>query len=254
MADEKWYDEYYRAVEKSRAYSLYCEKVFGRDFSQQGFSDLSQINFMLDVWGLKPASHILDVGCGNGKMLEYICGITGAQGVGFDISAVAIASAQKRIGQTNLTFEVGSIGQRQYAPGSFDGILSVDTMYFAPDLTETVSDMNRWLKTGGKLAIFYSEFRFCESDPLEKLLADYTDMAKAFSANHLRYDAYDLTLPHYELMKLKRRVIAPMKEVFRQEGTEMLYQNAFTESIDESMTYDDFRKFSARYLYIAQKA
>ena len=49
-----WYQDYYTTVEKSAVYSKYCNMVFGRDFSQQGFSNMDQITAMLNLLEIKP--------------------------------------------------------------------------------------------------------------------------------------------------------------------------------------------------------
>ena len=44
-----WYKEYYEAVKTSRAHSEFCKTLFGMNLSQDGFSDMDQINRMLDM-------------------------------------------------------------------------------------------------------------------------------------------------------------------------------------------------------------
>ena len=36
------YEQFYLMAKKSKAFRLFCEKAFGMDFSQDGFSDISQ--------------------------------------------------------------------------------------------------------------------------------------------------------------------------------------------------------------------
>lgn len=255
VPDGKWYDDFYTAVESSNAYSNYCTKVFGMDFSQQGFSNLQQVNFMLDILKIKKADRILDVGCGSGKLIEYISESTGAIGYGFDISSVAIASGCNRVSNKSkkIYYEEGIIGEKQYKADSFDAIISIDTMYFTENLAKTIADFYRWLKPHGKMAIFYSEFIFNEKDSLEKLLPEGNALVKAFKKINIKYEVYDLTKSHYEHMKLKKQIISGMEKEFEQEGNLMLYENAYIESIDSNTTYEDFSKKNARYLYIVRK-
>lgn len=42
-----FYNEYYRAMLQSRAHSLFCERVYGKDLGQHGMADLEQIEAML---------------------------------------------------------------------------------------------------------------------------------------------------------------------------------------------------------------
>ena len=66
------YEEFYKMAEKSHAFYAFCKAAFGNDFSQDGFSDINQINMILPYIPLRDNVHILDIGCGNGKMLGYL--------------------------------------------------------------------------------------------------------------------------------------------------------------------------------------
>ena len=78
------YEGFYAMAAHSAAFRSYCKDAFGEDFSQDGFSDIQQIDLILQSASLSPASHILDIGCGNGKMLGYLQRKTGAHISGFD--------------------------------------------------------------------------------------------------------------------------------------------------------------------------
>ena len=41
------YEDFYRMAEKSSAFRAYCREAFGADFSQDGFSDLWQVEQIL---------------------------------------------------------------------------------------------------------------------------------------------------------------------------------------------------------------
>lgn len=254
MSVRLWYDSFYGAVEKSKAYAAYCTKAFGRDFSQQGFCDMEQIAFMLEKVCLRPGGRVLDAGCGNGKLVEYIADSQGVIGCGFDISGAAIEAAIKRTaGKGNLLFTLGSINDIKYESQSFDAVLSVDTLYFADDLSKTIREIMSWVKPGGYFAAFFSEFRFSKDDPADKLTPHGTGLAKALTDIRIPYDVYDFTKSHYDVMRRKKMILSNMKKEFEAEGTMILYDNAFTESIGEDMSYGEFIKFSARYLYVIHR-
>ena len=84
------YERFYRMTEESTAFRSFCKSAFGEDFSQDGFSDIEQINRILEFIPQGKEAHILDIGCGNGKMLGYLQKKTGAYIHGFDYSLNAI--------------------------------------------------------------------------------------------------------------------------------------------------------------------
>lgn len=66
------YQEFYAMARNSNAFKAFCKDAFGEDFSQDGFSNIEQINLILQHIPQTENVHILDVGCGNGKMLGYL--------------------------------------------------------------------------------------------------------------------------------------------------------------------------------------
>ena len=83
MYDE--YQQFYIMSSQNNVFSKYCNRVYGIDFSQDGFNDL------IEKVNINKTDTILDIGCGNGGMCEYIYIKTGAAIYGFDYSEMAIA-------------------------------------------------------------------------------------------------------------------------------------------------------------------
>ena len=107
-----FYDEYeafYEMAEKSTAFRTFCHDAFGQDFSQDGFSDIAQIDMILPYIPAKEDVYILDIGCGNGKMLGYLQKKTGAFIHGFDYSRKAIANS-RALFTDRADFQEGIIG------------------------------------------------------------------------------------------------------------------------------------------------
>jgi cyclopropane fatty-acyl-phospholipid synthase-like methyltransferase len=252
MPDIAWYDHFYTAVEQSPTYAVYCERVFGLNLAQQGFSDTFQLDRMLQEMSVKPGERLLDIGCGNGMMLEYLCAQTGAYGEGFDASAVAIAQAQIRTAPNaeRLRYITGLLDEQVYPNASFDVIVAVDSLYFTNDLAQTIRKLCRWLKPGGRLAAYYSPFRFSPEEPESELEADCTPLARALQVLGIPYRTIDFTNSHFALMRRKHIASEALRERFAAEGNLMLYENIHTEAVDGELTMEAFRTFSRRYLYI----
>ena len=238
------YQKFYKMAEKSEVFKTYCKKAFGEDFSQDGFSDINQLDKILSMVDIDDRANVLDVGCGNGKMLEYIHYKTGASIYGFDYSENAINSARKRMGERG-DFKVAIIGEAEYEDNKFDLITSMDTMYFAPNMTAFVSQIYRWLKSKGSFICGYQE-----GDVMKKT-KDYntTELAKALRENGIKYTVTDYTKETYDMLKYKRAVIKSMKEDFVKEGLLMWYRVIKGQTNSVKGSYNKYKKNNARYIY-----
>ena len=229
-----WYKDFYIAIENSRAFSEYCERVFGKDLGQQGFSDINQINRMLEIVKPDKTSNVLDIGCGNGKIAEYISDLTKAYVTGVDYIAEAIDQALKRTEskRNRLDFEVGNIEMLDCEDESFDIILSIDSIFFGKDLKTTLVRLKGITKPDGQIAIF------CEED-----------LSSALKENGLAYRIYDFSEEHYAHMQLKHRVANEMRKSFEDEGNTFIWENLMTESVASPEPYNRDASSMKRYLY-----
>jgi cyclopropane fatty-acyl-phospholipid synthase-like methyltransferase len=229
-----WYKDFYNAIQKSKAFSLYCRRVFGRDLSQHGFSDMQQIEKMLAL--LKPtrASRLLDIGCGNGKIAEYISDLTGAQVTGIDYIPEAIEQATRCTARkkARLRFKLCSIDHLEQIDESFAGILSIDSIFFGENLGVTLGKMKDRLAPGGQMAIFCAE-----------------DLSDELADNDLRFDRYDLSKAHHTHLQLKHAVAKEMKQAFKAEGCTFIWENLMAESIEDAAPFDPQAHATRRYLY-----
>lgn len=246
-----FYDEYerfYKMAENSKAFRNFCREAFGEDFSQDGFSDVKQVDRILEFIPAGSDVHVLDVGCGNGKMLGYLQKKTDAYVSGFDYSANAIACAKKNF-QRKAEFRQGNIGEIDYPEGQFDVITSMDTMYFAPDVKKFLLRIMRWLKKDGVLFVGYQE-----GDVMPKTEnARTTVFAKALEECGIPYVVDDVTKETYETLKKKREVALLYEKDFAEEGNQewfdllMLQTDCVTESLES------FAKQMGRYIYVIRK-
>lgn len=242
------YEEFYAMAGRSSAFQAYCRDAFGADFSQDGFSNLEQIDLILPYIPKKDDVHILDIGCGNGKMLGYLQEKTKARIHGFDYSREAIRTA-RMLFRENAEFREGIIGETEYPAGMFDVIISMDTMYFARDMAAFTSQVKRWLKADGVFFVGYQE-----GDVMAKTENAHTTMlARALMANDMRYEVTDLTRHTYDLLRVKREAAIRQRYAFETEGHQQWFEMLMgqTECVTES--YGQFREKMARYIYVIRK-
>lgn len=242
------YEAFYRMAAKSDVFGEFCKKAFGEDFSQDGFSDIRQIDRILEYVPGKGQVHILDIGCGNGKMLGYLQKKTGAFIHGFDYSGQAIQTAKQSYPEQS-DFKRGIIGEIEYPEQSFELIVSMDTMYFADDMTAFVGQIFRWLRAGG---VFFCAYQEGEVMPKTDNV-DTTELAKAFRKNEIDFEVTDITGECYELLKRKREAAISLKEVFLQAGEEEWYRMLLMQTECVLEPFEIFREKMARYLFTAKK-
>ena len=242
------YEQFYRMTEESKAFGKFCLDAFGEDFSQDGFSDIKQINRILDYLPKRKDIHILDIGCGNGKMLGYLQKKSGAYIHGFDYSENAINIA-KRLFQNKADFKQGNIGEVKYPEELFDLIVSMDTIYFAPDMKKFVLQVMRWLKKDGVLFVGYQE-----GDIMPKTDNENTTVfARTLNGCGFRYEVENITGETYNLLKRKREAALLHQTDFEEEGNKEWFDLLMLQTDCVTESYDLFAVKMARYLYTIKK-
>jgi 2-polyprenyl-3-methyl-5-hydroxy-6-metoxy-1,4-benzoquinol methylase len=233
-----FYNEYYQAAGNSQAHALFCERVYGRNLSQHGVADMEQIACAVSELNAASARRLLDFGCGDGRITEYISDMTGMESVGIDIADGAIRLAQERTlaKRNRMNFYWADVEKSKgyCSDMKFDCILAIDSIFFGNQ--EVIL---RWLAQrlapNGQMAVFY----FCPSS----IAAQHTQLAKAMEAIGLVYKFKDLTARNAEHCARKEKVLRQLEDMFREEGNDFLFKNRMAEC---TKTMSE----SHRYLYI----
>ena len=242
------YEAFYAMAKESNAFQSFCKDAFGEDFSQDGFSNKAQIEMIMQYVPQKDDVHILDIGCGNGKMLGYLQKKTKAHIYGFDYSEEAIRTAQALFHE-NAEFREGIIGQIEYPEETFDVIISMDTLYFAADMTAFVAQVKKWLKKDGMFFVGYQE-----GDVIPKTLDAHTTMlAKALKENNMTYEVTDITKQTYKLLKIKRESAIKHQAMFEEEGNSQWFDMLIAQTAYINQSFEQFKEQMARYIYVIRK-
>ena len=234
--DKYWYyyRRFYPAAYASATHSRLCERVFGKDLCQEGMVDMVALEDLLARLELKPGDHLLDLGCGAGIIAEYISDQTGARVTGLDYAAPAIAAATERTAdkRSRLTFVTGDMNALDLPEQAFDAAISLDTLYWVADITDTLSQVVRTIKPGGQIGIFMLQGRG-EDDPPEILEADNTELAQALSGLNLTYDAYDYTTRNAEFWQRVWKAATDLRDDFEAEGNGFIAASLIREAEED---------------------
>jgi ubiquinone/menaquinone biosynthesis C-methylase UbiE len=242
------FDSLFLRSERSAAYSAFCERALGRDLCQHNVVDMLQLEKLLEVLNLKPEDRVLDMGCGSGKIAEYISDRTHAHVLGIDLAVGALDRARARTQEkrNRLEFQVGNMNNLSLPPASMDTIIAVDTLHFAENVRKTIGQMKALLKPHGQMGLF--SFQYCrDNDTEDILLPEKTLLALALTEHGLPFQTWDFTEREKEIHRLQLQVAADLVEEFRSEGNLDLYQDIIEES------EEDLERLNAgvkrRYLY-----
>jgi len=255
---KEFYEKFYAAIERSPVHSAFCERAYGIDLGQHGFADREQLELLLQATHMGPADRVLEIGCGDGRIAEYLSDSTGARMTGLDYIESAIRSAQRRTASKSerLSFLTGDINRLELPAAAYDIILSIDSMYFSRAYGGTIRAMRAALRSGGRLAVFFSHGREPwvprEAFREETLPPGRTPLAAALRENGLVFAVWDLTDADYRLALRRREALKELKERFAAEGLTFIYENRMGDAEGVRQAVEE--GLHARYLYIARAA
>jgi len=214
-----FYQKFYPAAYASKAHSRLCERVFGEDLCQDGQVDMIALEDLIRRLNLGPDDHLLDLGCGAGVIAKYMSDRTGAEVTGLDFAASAIAEAKRRTenDDSRVTYLQGDINTLDFPEQPFDAVISLDTLYWVADLTDTLSKIARTVKSGGQLGLFMEQS--CgEGRPAEILEAANTDLSRALSALGFAYETFDHSAQNAAFWRGILQAATDLHEEFEAEG------------------------------------
>ena len=108
----------------------------------------ADVDFSVMYLPAKPQGRLLEIGCGNGSMLNYMRSL-GWRAEGLDVDPAAVAQARDK----NLTVSCGTLEEQRYEDNIFDAVVMSHVIEHVPDPEGLLSECRRVLKPGGVLSL-----------------------------------------------------------------------------------------------------
>ena len=245
-----YYQHYYPAAQASKAHSQLCERVYGKDLTQDGQADMDSVNDLIAHLGIKEGDKVLDLGCGAGGISEYISDATGSNVTGLDYAATAIemASARTSDKRDRINFVQGDMNSLDFADHSFDKIISIDTIYWVADIDKALASICRLITPGGRMGIFIANTPLAD-DSSGAFEPQGTWVAKSLGKLGLSYDAYDYTEGFLDFWPKLKKVVLELRDDFVAEGNEVMFDSFMLDADEDYLPAAKAGKLR-RYLYV----
>ncbi len=111
---------------------------------------------------LSPGAHYLDIGCGNGYTVRWAADLVGAEGqaVGLDVSPNMVERARAAAaGLAGVQFHVAAFPDHPLPRQAFQGIFSMEVLYYVPDVAGALQEIQRLLAPGGRFVCVVDYYR-----------------------------------------------------------------------------------------------
>ena len=135
---------------------------------------------------LKSGMRVLDVGCGPGSITAGLARrVEPGEAIGIDASSEVIETAKSLADTTparNLRFEVGSVYEPRFAPGSFDAVFTHQLMQHLRRPVDALRQIRALLAPNGVLGVrvvdWGSAIFYPESEGMQRYLALHYNLAR----------------------------------------------------------------------------
>ncbi|MFK0245278.1 class I SAM-dependent methyltransferase [Amycolatopsis azurea] len=140
-------------------------EVYGDEYPAEldtySFVTRSDLRHIAREARLTPGGRLADIGCGRGGPGLWVAARTDVTLTGVDIAETALVSARRHAEAMDVAaaeFRVGSFEETGLDDGSFEAVMSVDALLFAPDKPRACAEFARILAPGGRLLVTTWDF------------------------------------------------------------------------------------------------
>jgi demethylmenaquinone methyltransferase/2-methoxy-6-polyprenyl-1,4-benzoquinol methylase len=123
--------------------------------------DLVRLELMCNLIGIKRGDKLLDVGCGTGVLVPYLCALTNESFITcIDFSIGMIEVAKSKFVDREVEFICDDVLTHDFGgEGLFDHILCFSVYPHFPDKPQAIRTFHQLLKKGGHLSVMHAASR-----------------------------------------------------------------------------------------------
>lgn len=136
---------------EKRSLESYNQKADDYDNTPEGKFTLNYNKMLLETVKIQDGNAVLDVACGNGRLLGLFADKYTIDGYGTDISDKMIEQAKTK--NPSMMFSIGTCEQLPFADNIFDVITVSAAYHHFPDVAKFAKEAYRVLKANGTIYI-----------------------------------------------------------------------------------------------------
>jgi len=229
-------------LSRSEAYRNFCEEVYGYRMALFNMMDREQLDFLYQSIAPAPADTILDLGCGNGSILNWLNRQSGCKGIGIDQLDCELFDSSN----PSISYRKGDMEEIQTYEVHSDITISIDSLYFCKQPGAMLRYRYRNSRKG--MYLFYSQYLFeNEAEQRELLQSDGTRLAQTLKRNGIPYATIDYSKNERMLYTRALDTLRAYRHAFELEGNLDLVEQKFKEDLLGKQLYEEGR--ASRYLY-----
>jgi SAM-dependent methyltransferase len=191
----------YSSIHKSNSYLKYCDKVHKRELRLLNTMCSHQLERLEIFFEKYTPKTLLDIGCGNGELTQYLSDKFSTNSTGVDFSIKPTKT--KNVEYEKLDHESFSIKRK------FDFIISIDSFYMILNYKSFLKNLTEHLNPNGKIIIFLT---------LVDESFENSKLKKSLSKLKLQYKIEDLTKYDKTFWDISNQVLEEMNQDFVDEN------------------------------------